>query len=201
MIRYDIPCGALIKGKPCGNKIDRRSHTNIVCSTCESKVLTEMFRYPANRAMLLDLMTKAEQEQYREQWAIKTREDEQRQREERRAARRAAAISTPTHVVYYAKLGENHIKIGTTGDLPARMSALRVVNRRNLLAAEPGGFELEHQRHDQFKAWRWKKRTEDFADAPSLMAHIRKVRDEHGDPWDLAARLVADQQGRGIQSA
>lgn len=49
-------------------------------------------------------------------------------------------------VVYYARIG-NRVKIGTTIDLKQRMSSL---NPEQLLATEPGGPQLEAQRHGEF---------------------------------------------------
>ena len=71
---------------------------------------------------------------------------------------------------------------------------MRVVNNSNLLAAEPGGFALEHERHDQFRKWRYHRRKEDFGEAPELLDHIKTLRAEHGDPYELAARLLAETE-------
>lgn len=60
----------------------------------------------------------------------------------KRAARRAAGV------VYYIRLGD-HIKIGTTRDLQRRMHQL-CVDATALLATEPGGIDVERERHAQF---------------------------------------------------
>jgi len=76
---------------------------------------------------------------------------------------------TPSAVVYYIDLGE-HIKIGFTTSLDRRLSALRV-DREQLLAYEPGGRDLEKQRHREFKAERLGQR-ENFRKSERLMRHI-----------------------------
>lgn len=108
----------------------------------------------------------------------------------------AARADTASNVVYYVRLGHNHIKIGTTGDLPRRMNELRCVNPANLLAAEPGAHTLEKERHTQFRKWRYSVRREDFAEAPELLEHIAAVRAEHGDPYAVAAQLVQRQKNQ-----
>lgn len=50
------------------------------------------------------------------------------------------------NVVYYVRLG-NRIKIGTTRDLQTRMVN---VSHEEILAIEPGGYETERLRHEQF---------------------------------------------------
>ena len=74
-------------------------------------------------------------------------QDAEREAERARlAALREQEAADRPHVVYYVRLGENHIKIGTTSRLPERMVELRVANPANLLAAEPGGFDVEKRR-------------------------------------------------------
>lgn len=69
-------------------------------------------------------------------------------------------------VVYYALVG-NHIKIGTTIHLDERMRALEA----NLIAVEPGSYDLERDRHQQFAELRV-PRTEHFRPGPDLVAHV-----------------------------
>lgn len=90
-------------------------------------------------------------------------------------ARRMAEQS----LVYYVRIGD-HIKIGYTINMLARLSSLRI-DEPALLATEPGGRELERQRHNQFKAERVSKR-EDFHTSPRLLEHIDQVVAEHGPP-------------------
>lgn len=120
------------------------------------------------------------------------RHEEATAKAEQLEARRVLRESEQGHVVYYARLGKDHIKIGTTNRLPERMVELRVVNPTNLLAAEPGGYKTERQRHEQFRKWRWNRRKEDFGEGSDLLEHVEAVRAEHGDPYSLAARLVAE---------
>lgn len=103
--------------------------------------------------------------------------EQRRQYDATQAAVRAGR--TPQAVVYYAKLDEERIKIGFTSNLFARMQAMRVLPG-NLLAIEPGGRELEKQRHEQFRGDRL--RVEEFRPSERLLAWIEEVRVEHGEP-------------------
>jgi hypothetical protein len=82
-------------------------------------------------------------------------------------------------VVYYMKIGP-HIKIGTTKNLRERIKALRC-DPIDLLATEPGGREVEAERHRQFADDRLGRR-EDFKPSRRLLAHIRDVLAAHGTP-------------------
>jgi len=95
------------------------------------------------------------------------------------AARRAGR--TETAVVYYARLDPQRIKIGFTSRLETRMRDMRVP-LRNVLAIEPGGRELEKQRHEQFRSCRIARNLEEFHPVPELMGWIEQVRDQHGLP-------------------
>lgn len=81
-------------------------------------------------------------------------------------------------VVYYARIGD-YIKIGYTTRLRNRLTTLRV---DELLAVEPGGFDLEQARHRQFAAERIDLRRENFRPSESLTNHITATRDAHGLP-------------------
>ncbi|AVO21693.1 hypothetical protein I5I01_gp88 [Mycobacterium phage MooMoo] len=81
---------------------------------------------------------------------------------------------TKSHVVYYLALSPTVIKIGTTGDLPARIKGLRT-SIQYVVALEQGGHELETQRHRQFHAERLSRR-EDFRVSERLQAHIDHIR-------------------------
>ena len=102
----------------------------------------------------------------------------EREQEERRKTRELG-------VVYYARLAGDRVKIGRTKKLRDRMAALRV-RAEDVLAVEPGGVGVESDRHRQFKDLRH-GRLEDFDATPELMAHIEQVREEWGDPWEVAA--------------
>lgn len=62
-------------------------------------------------------------------------------------AGRFAAVNVRGNVVYYARIG-NRVKIGTSYDLRARLT---VINPEELLAIERGSYELEAQRHREFR--------------------------------------------------
>jgi hypothetical protein len=83
-------------------------------------------------------------------------------------------------VVYYARIGEN-IKIGYTINLRQRLGALRIYDE-DLLATEPGGRELEAQRHTQFKRERIDPRREDFRPSKELNTHIAQMVAIFGPP-------------------
>jgi hypothetical protein len=94
------------------------------------------------------------------------------------AARRKAMFEAQS-LVYYVRI-HDYIKIGTTTNLKSRLSSLRV-DRDALLATEPGGRKLEAQRHKQFSSIRIGTR-ENFQPVPALMAHIKAIREFHGEP-------------------
>lgn len=83
--------------------------------------------------------------------------------------------------VYYVRLAPDRIKIGFTTNLKNRLGALRV-HPSALLAWEPGGRDVERQRHQQFAADRITSRLEDFQDSATLLAWIESVKAEHGLP-------------------
>lgn len=74
-------------------------------------------------------------------------------------------------VVYYVRMGE-FIKIGTTVNMPRRMLELYVAES-DVLATEPGGPELEVQRHREFAEERHHR--ELFECSDRLMAHIERL--------------------------
>lgn len=81
-------------------------------------------------------------------------------------------------IVYYVRRSDL-IKIGTTTNPFRRFSGLRP---DEILAFEPGGPEEELRRHRQFAWCRIGKRGEYFRQAPALLAHAERLREEHGDP-------------------
>lgn len=91
----------------------------------------------------------------------------------------------PFGVVYYIAFGDR-IKIGTTTDLKARMSALP---HDEILAVEPGSNELEKRRHREFGEHRL--RGEWFRDVAALREHASDLREEHGEPFEVFDREVA----------
>lgn len=117
--------------------------------------------------------------------------ERERQAESARKVRRDGR--TATAQVYYVRIDSERIKIGFSSNLRSRMSGLRV-HPSSLLACEPGGRELEKDRHEQFAAYRL-GRSEDFTPEPRLMDWISQVRAEHDVPaWakvpDTRARKV-----------
>lgn len=77
-------------------------------------------------------------------------------------------------VVYYIAIrGSDRVKIGTTTNLRQRMVDLRA-DGEDLLATEPGGYEVERARHQQFADERYGRR-EDFALSDRLTAHIASL--------------------------
>lgn len=93
-------------------------------------------------------------------------------------ARRQAALAAQSQV-YYVRIGE-HVKIGVTTNMRARMNQLRV-ELADVLATEPGDQRTERNRHVEFAAERVGRR-EDFNPSPRLLAHIDRLREEHGEP-------------------
>lgn len=73
----------------------------------------------------------------------------------------------PKHV-YFAERG-GQIKIGCSGNVPARMRSLHAV----LLGAFPGGFEAEKATHERFAALRIEG--EWFRDDPLIRAFIGRL--------------------------
>lgn len=81
-------------------------------------------------------------------------------------------------VVYYVRLGD-HVKIGTTTNLPARLSSLYIDHDPSaLLATEPGGRPIEAERHYQFAAERVYHNRELFNPSPRLLDHIARLNAE-----------------------
>jgi hypothetical protein len=93
-------------------------------------------------------------------------------------AKRAAALEKQSQV-YYVRIGD-HVKIGFTVNLRQRLVALRV-SPSALMATEPGGRQMERERHLQFAAERVGRR-EDFNPSRRLLAHIETIKAEHGEP-------------------
>lgn len=102
-----------------------------------------------------------------------------RQAEARAEARRTG--KGRDSVVYYVRLSDDRIKIGFTSRLRERMGALRV-HPSDLLAVEPGGRDVERERHAQFAKDRISARFEDFRPSVELLQWIRSTRAEHDLP-------------------
>lgn len=115
------------------------------------------------------------------------------ERNKRRAVREIQALEVhevkrgnrEPSVVYYGRIGD-YIKIGYTTRLRNRLSTLRV---DELLAVEPGGADLERERHHQFAAERIDLRRENFRPSAALSEHILAARAKHGLPhWATLPR-------------
>lgn len=81
-------------------------------------------------------------------------------------------------VVYYLQMGDI-IKIGFTTNLATRVRTYPP--HAEVLAIEPGGREVEVERHQQFKA-HLTAGNEWFRMGDDLMAHVAAMRTEHGSP-------------------
>lgn len=98
---------------------------------------------------------------------------------ERRVERRESKVGNREgSLVYYARIG-NYVKIGYSTRLRNRLTTLRV---DELLAVEPGGAELERQRHGEFARDRIDQRRENFIPSDELTQHIEDLRERHGLP-------------------
>ncbi|MAM53554.1 GIY-YIG nuclease family protein [Microbacterium sp. UBA3394] len=87
--------------------------------------------------------------------------------------------------VYYLRFADR-VKIGTTVDLIKR---LRTLPHDEVLAVEPGSYELERERHAQFEHLRIIARREWFSLDNSLTELTADIRAHHGEPTDIIARL------------
>lgn len=87
-----------------------------------------------------------------------------------------AARERANAVVYYIRIGDR-IKIGWTGDFPARMQSLMP---DDILAIEPGSMALERDRQKEFRHLQIVG--ERFQIRKDLLDHIARVRTEHGVP-------------------
>jgi hypothetical protein len=96
---------------------------------------------------------------------------------ERKRAQRAAYDKREREgVVYYVQLTGGRVKIGWTRDLEQRMATFRA-RMEDVLATEPGAYNIEKRRHRQFAADRI-GRTEEFNQSDRLMAHIARLAEQ-----------------------
>lgn len=80
--------------------------------------------------------------------------------------------------VYYVRVGDR-VKIGFSVDVKKRMRSYPP--RSELLAVEPGDFDLERQRHRQFEGSRTDGR-EWFSPAQDILDHCEDLVRKHGAP-------------------
>lgn len=93
---------------------------------------------------------------------------------------RRKSLEHEQSIVYYVRLTGDRIKIGTTTNMVRRMTSLRV-RVADVLATEPGGYDVEAARHRQFGHLRH-GRLEHFDVDAGLLAHIAAVLEVNGPP-------------------
>jgi hypothetical protein len=175
-----------------------------VCDQCAERIVTRMLEVEDYRRSIAEAIGRQEIAKVRSEISWKEfteRQAAQKRAETEREKRDAKLAAQAVHVVYYVRLGLDHIKIGTTGRLMERMAELRVANPANLLAVEPGSYDLEKQRHREFDALRYEKRKEDFAEPAELLALAQRLRDQFGDPYAYVASQLAQRGGGDLLSA
>jgi len=94
----------------------------------------------------------------------------------------------PAVVYYIGDPDTQLVKIGATTRLHQRFGQLALTRPKlKLLAVEPGYVDMERQRHREFQKWRVKGRSgrEWFHRNDVLMEHVRKLRQQYGDPWEF----------------
>lgn len=92
----------------------------------------------------------------------------------------------PAGVVYYVRRADT-IKIGTTKNFRSRMRGLMP---DEILAAEPGSYSLEDQRHREFRTHRiGGHKSEYFRPAPGLLDLIQALRMKYGVPDQSLVRV------------
>lgn len=110
-------------------------------------------------------------------------------------------------LVYYARRGDL-IKIGTSTNVRKRLADIGV---DELLAVEPGSFDLETARHDQFAAHQLSRKrgkgngggkgpTDWFRPGDDLMAHIEALAAVHPRPAMRSRRAPSEHGGHGVGS-
>jgi hypothetical protein len=180
-------CQLIVEGARCGRPVYRGVQTSpivsaglgLVCDECAISMLHGWAEDPEVREYFIKLTMRGELS-YRRRKAVQEWYDRDREIEPARSVR-------PGHVVYYVRLGKDHIKIGTTGDLNRRMRELRVANPSNLLAVERGTVVLEKHRHKQFAAYKFAGWREDFHESEELLMHIEIVNEITRKDLDEAA--------------
>lgn len=80
----------------------------------------------------------------------------------------------PREYVYYLMVAPEVVKIGTTTNLPKRLTALRT-DLQYVVAIEKGGFTLERQRHNEFAEERTVRLRENFRLSNRLKSHIEQL--------------------------
>lgn len=103
------------------------------------------------------------------------------------AERMRAAYPQPpqlpdTAVVYYVRVGDR-VKIGTTVKTVRQRFQGQLPPDAQVLATEPGSYEVERRRHRQFR--HLQDANEWFHAGPELWSHVAELRKQHGNPQEL----------------
>ena len=164
----DWPC------RICLTQIPKGQLYKDVCYSCGIRI---------GRRYAAQLADEANQERWKaEAERFRRAKEQEAKNSAREAAARPPSSERPSQqgsVVYYVQDGE-HIKIGYSTKFVSRLSQLRIP-RDGVLAIEPGGREVESDRHAQFahlRVGRWEK----FTAADELTAHIAALVETHGIP-------------------
>lgn len=179
-------CGIMIGGHVCNGP--KRAY-DITCQPCAHKIARNALVDPESREQLAVHFEQGELLRIREQERERQRQEHEARNAEWNRKERVRRVC----VVYYCLLRPGVVKIGTTTQLAIRIDSFRVPTSA-VLAAEPGYFQLEKLRHQQFATQRIAVAYEDFRLDDALQAHIDKVRTTHGDPYELVTRIYQKQQ-------
>jgi hypothetical protein len=99
-------------------------------------------------------------------------------------------------IIYYLRRADGAVKIGWSTCLPQRIKQLeRVHGPLELLIWEPGGYDLEQQRHDEFDDERLDSRYEWFRLSPELAAWIQQIQAELDEADALFGPQIAANLG------
>lgn len=134
-------------------------------------------------------LTKAEEEQMQ---AIERDEERAADQELGEMLSQSRVAHETRGVVYYMRFGDR-VKIGFSERLEGRK---KQIWHDEVLAAEPGNYEVEHDRQKQFEANRVEGQREWFHATPELLELARQIRDERGDPDELAREIWERNQVR-----
>ena len=128
-------------------------------------------------------MREADRQRHRERMAMAREEAAQRiALDKERILAREIALAEHS-LVYYVRRTDGAIKIGYSGGLAARMSALRREHGPLQLMATHGGADAEeHALHGEFSVLRIRSREEWFRPGLQLLERIHATRWNHGDP-------------------
>jgi len=185
-------CTVYLGGSVCNGP---KNPADITCEPCAVKIARNALTNPDTADQLAAHLERAEfldaRRLEREALFEKHRVEAQESRDRgprRDRARRAA-------VVYYCRIRDGVIKIGTTSQLYVRMDSFRVADA-DVLAAEPGSFPLENLRHKQFAHLRISEdvKREDYRLDKQLQSHIDMLVATYGQPFDLVEALLTEQQ-------